>query len=54
MSAQLDLEKEKIMSTWNALKIFSVRKRFIIGFLAMLGTQCSGLIVILSVYPTSI
>jgi hypothetical protein len=53
MSAQLDLEIEKKMSTWNALKIPSVRKRFILGFLTMLGTQCSGLIVILSMCPTS-
>lgn len=52
MSAQLDLEMEKKISTWNALKIPSVRKRFVLGFLTMLGTQCSGLIVILSIYPT--
>jgi hypothetical protein len=52
MSAQIDLETERKLSTWNALKIPSVRKRFILGFLTMLGTQCSGLIVILSTYST--
>lgn len=50
MSAQLDLEMEKKISTWNALKVPSVRKRFMLGFLAMMGTQCSGLVVILGTY----
>jgi hypothetical protein len=48
MKAQLDLEMKKSMTTWKALKIASVRKRFILGFFAMMDTQCSGLIVLLS------
>ena len=48
MKAQIDLEMEKKRNTWDALKIPSVRKRFILGFLTMMGTQCSGLLVLLS------
>lgn len=48
MAAQLDLEAEKRISTFQALMIPSIRRRFILGFLTMLGTQCSGLVVILS------
>jgi hypothetical protein len=51
MTAQLDLEAEKKISTFQALKIASIRRRFILGFLAMMGTQCSGLVVILSNSP---
>ncbi|KAF2806030.1 general substrate transporter [Mytilinidion resinicola] len=53
IKAQTDLDMEKgMMTTWQALKISSVRKRFIIGFLAMMGTQCSGLLVLLTYSPT--
>jgi len=48
MKAQIDLELEKKISTWQALKIPSVRRRFFLGFMAMMGTQCSGLVVLLS------
>jgi putative Ca2+/H+ antiporter (TMEM165/GDT1 family) len=48
MAAQLDLESKKSKTTWQALQIPSVRKRFILAFLTMMGTQCSGLIVLLS------
>lgn len=50
MQAQIDLEMQKKITTWQALQIPSVRKRFILGFMTMLGTQCSGLIVLLSRY----
>jgi hypothetical protein len=50
MQAQIDLEMQKKITTWQALQIPSVRRRFILGFLTMLGTQCSGLLVLLSMY----
>lgn len=48
MTAQIDMELENRMGTWQALKIPSMRKRFLLGFVAMMGTQCSGLVVLLS------
>lgn len=48
MTAQIDLELENRIGTWQALKIPSMRKRFFLGFVAMMGTQCSGLVVLLS------
>jgi hypothetical protein len=48
MKARIDLDMEKRISTWQALRIPSVKRRFMLGFLAMMGTQCSGLIVLLS------
>lgn len=57
MKAQIDLEMQKNITIWQALQIPSVRRRFILGFVTMLGTQCSGLLVLLSMYshvPNSI
>jgi hypothetical protein len=48
MKGRIDLDMEKRISTWQALRIPSVKRRFMLGFLAMMGTQCSGLIVLLS------
>lgn len=54
MTAQIDLELENKIGTWQALKIPSMRKRFLLGFVAMMGTQCSGLVVLLSkMFPPS-
>ncbi|KAL5324740.1 hypothetical protein ACEPPN_009288 [Leptodophora sp. 'Broadleaf-Isolate-01'] len=47
MKAQIDLEMQKNITIWQALQIPSVRRRFILGFVTMLGTQCSGLLVLL-------
>ncbi|KAF7557364.1 hypothetical protein G7Z17_g637 [Cylindrodendrum hubeiense] len=49
--AQLDLDMQNRTTVWNAFHIPSLRKRLIIGFLAMMGTQCSGLNVLLSYSP---
>jgi hypothetical protein len=54
MQAQIDLEMQKKITTWQALQIPSVRRRFILGFLTMLGTQCSGLLVLLSMYSRTL
>ncbi|KAI0136171.1 general substrate transporter [Xylariales sp. AK1849] len=45
--AQLDLDLQKKTSIWKAMSKPSQRKRFILGFLAMMGTQYSGLDVLL-------
>jgi hypothetical protein len=48
MQSQLSLEAEKRLTITAALKQPSMRKRFILGWLTMSGTQFSGLLVILS------
>jgi hypothetical protein len=48
MKAQIEMEIETRMSYRQAFAKPSMRKRFIIGWLTMSGTQFSGLLVILS------
>jgi hypothetical protein len=50
MKAQINFEAETRTSWKQAFSKKSLRKRFILGALAMSGTQFSGLIVILSEY----
>jgi hypothetical protein len=45
---QIDYEKQTRLPVWQALKKRSLQKRFLIGFLSMSCTQCSGLLVVLS------
>jgi hypothetical protein len=45
---QIDYENQNRLSVWQALKKRSLQKRFLIGFLSMSCTQCSGLLVVLS------
>jgi hypothetical protein len=45
---QIDYENSKRLPVWQALKKRSLQKRFLIGFLSMSCTQCSGLLVVLS------
>jgi hypothetical protein len=48
MRRQIDYEQSRKTSLLQALRKPSLRLRFIVGFLVMSGTQCSGLIVVLS------
>jgi hypothetical protein len=48
MRRQIDYEQSRKTTLLQALKKPSLRRRFIVGFLVMSGTQCSGLIVVLS------
>ena len=48
MKAQIELEAETPLSYTQAIKKPSMRRRFILGWLTMSGTQFSGLLVILS------
>jgi hypothetical protein len=45
---QIDYENKNRLPMWQALKKRSLQKRFLIGFLSMSCTQCSGLLVVLS------
>ena len=45
---QIDYERQHRLPVWQALKKRSLQKRFLIGFLSMSCTQCSGLLVVLS------
>jgi hypothetical protein len=45
---QIDYENQNRLPVWQALKKRSLQKRFLIGFLSLSCTQCSGLIVALS------
>jgi hypothetical protein len=45
---QIDYETQNRLPVWQALKQRSLQKRFLIGFLSMSATQCSGLLVVLS------
>lgn len=54
MKSQIDLEAETQWSLSGAFTSPSLRKRFILGYLTMSGTQFTGLLVILSVYPLSV
>lgn len=47
IKSQIDFERENKLPISQAFKKRSLQKRFIIGFLAMWDTQCSGLIVVL-------
>lgn len=49
MKTQLDMEAETQWSLVQAFKSPSLRKRFILGWWAMSGTQFTGLLVILSI-----
>lgn len=49
IQAQVDMDVESSLTIRQAFKSPSLRKRFIIGWLAMSGTQFSGLLVILSI-----
>lgn len=51
MRRQIDLEASKDQSLWTGLKDPHIRKRFIVGFLSVTGSQASGSIVILSTFP---
>lgn len=48
MKAQIDYEMETKKTILQHLKTPSMRRRFLLGFLTMSGTQFSGLLVILS------
>jgi hypothetical protein len=48
IKTQIDYEVSTRLPIREALKKKSLQKRFILGFLAMCCTQCSGLIVVLS------
>jgi hypothetical protein len=45
---QINYENSNRLPVWQALKNRSLQKRFLIGFLSMSCTQCSGLLVVLS------
>lgn len=45
---QIDYEVQNRLPLWQALKRRPLQKRFLIGFLSMSCTQCSGLLVVLS------
>jgi hypothetical protein len=49
---QIDYENQNRLPVWQALKKRSLQKRFLIGFLSMSCTQCSGLLVVLSELAT--
>jgi hypothetical protein len=57
LKAQIDIEMRTGISTWKALRTPSVRRRYIIGILTMLGAQSTGLVVLLCngilTYPLS-
>jgi hypothetical protein len=48
MKHQIDYERERSLSFKQALRTPSMRRRFLVGWLAMSGTQAGGLIVVLS------
>jgi hypothetical protein len=48
MKMQIDLESRNRLTVAEAFKNAAMRRRFITGWLAMSGTQASGLIVVLS------
>jgi hypothetical protein len=50
MKSQIDLEAETQWSLSRAFTSPSLRKRFILGYATMCGTQFTGLLVILSQY----
>lgn len=50
VKAQIDHESRNRLTVREAFKNAAMRKRFITGWLAMSGTQASGLIVVLSKY----
>ncbi|KAJ9637394.1 hypothetical protein H2204_004818 [Knufia peltigerae] len=52
IKSQIDFERENKLPISQAFKKRSLQKRFIIGFLAMWDTQCSGLIVVLAYQAT--
>lgn len=54
IKTQIDYEAANRMTVAEALRKPSLRKRFIIGFLAMWDTQCSGLIVVLGKWHSSL
>jgi hypothetical protein len=50
MKAQIDLEMETRVDFMQMLRTPTLRRRFITGWMAMSGTQFSGVIILLSVY----